>query len=427
MKIYALALLCILGVSAHSQSEKQYISIKAELKTGQLGYTGHGPLVMFNNTNDQNSLKKTEFEINGVPEDWVNWYRKEIWFQSYQWVYQNYKQGKIDSVLLAELMGVWNFDTLPGEFTSQEIESVTTLIFRKTKDEKVQFYIDSDLDHNFSDEQIQSIFPQLKFHQVDSILPYAPLIDYELYLNGKVERHQVPFVLEKYGKWMLYTMPVYAEAILGEDTLIVNTVNPDFKEIQVSRIKEIDVEAKRFEGQRAEPGTWVKYSNQWYIVDHFDRAGMELVLEVVDTTQDSISATKGFYAPDFEFDEMISHKSMKLSDLKGKYVLLDFWGTWCKPCVAGIPDLVRLKNDLSEEPFEIVSIAVSSDLESFRILQEKHGMNWFHAWLRKQSGVVDEYKIHSYPTFVLLDPEGKVIDIGSGVGKVKQHVLVDNK
>lgn len=421
MRTIISALFCLFGTFAFSQSET--IRVKAELKTGQLGYTGQGPLVAFRNMSDQNPWKKTEFEITGIPEDWTEWYRQEVWFQTYQWTYQNHKGGKIDSARFAGLMETWQFDTLPGEFTSQEIGSVTTVIFRKTEGDKVEFYVDTDLDHDFSDEHLQTVLPSLKFHQIDSVLHYAPVINYELYLDGKVERKQVPLVFEEYGKWLLYTMPVYAEAILGEDTLIVNTAKPDFKEIMVSQLREIDLGANRNAGHRAESGARVKYSGQWYIIDHFDRAKMELVLEVVDITKDTISPNIGFYAPDFSFKEMDSGNEMKLSDLKGKYVLLDFWGTWCKPCLAGIPDLVELKENLKEEPFEILSIAVSSQLESFDILKEKHGMDWLHAWHPGHDGVAKEYNVTGYPTMVLIDPKGKVLGYEIGISQVKELVL----
>ncbi|WP_417609690.1 TlpA family protein disulfide reductase [Owenweeksia hongkongensis] len=421
MRTIIIAIFCLFGTFAFSQSEK--IRVQAELKTGQLGYTGHGPLVAFKNISEQNPWKTTEFEITGVPQDWTDWYRQEVWFQTYQWTYQNYKAGKVDSARYAELMEVWQFDTIRGEFTSQEIGSVSTVIFMKTnKDDKVEFYADTDLDHDFSDERAQTVFPSLEFHQIDSVLPYAPVVDYELYLDGKVERMQVPFIFEEYGKWLLYTMPLYAEAILGDDTLIVNTSKPDFKEITVSRLSEIDLGANRNNGQKAERGARVKYSGQWYVIDHFDRAKMELVLEVVDTTKDTISPNKGFYAPDFTFNEMTSGKEMKLKDLKGKYVLLDFWGTWCAPCIAEIPDLVELKEELKEVPFEILSIAVSSNRESFDVLKEKHGMDWLHAWQPRQDGVVDEYYVHGYPTFVLLDPKGKVLLYSNTSAEVKEVV-----
>ena len=81
------------------------------------------------------------------------------------------------------------------------------------------------------------------------------------------------------------------------------------------------------------------------------------------------------YAPDFEIVTMDGQR-ITLESLRGKTVLLDFWGTWCPPCRAATPDLVRLATKHAERPFVIVG--VSSD-ESEKVVQDyvqKHRMSW---------------------------------------------------
>ncbi len=391
-----------------------------------MGYTWELPLVMFSNLSDQNSWKKTEFEIKGFPEDGKVWYRKSIWFQTYQWAYQNYKLGRLDSARFAGLMASWKFDTLAGEYTAREIASTTTMLFRKNKNGQIEYYVDTDADRDFSDEVLYTAFPKLMYNQIDSALPYAPVIDYELFLDGKVERSSVPFIVEEYGDYLTYTIPVYAEAVLGKDTLIINTPKPNFRRIMLSEKADLNSASIRNDGAKNEEGERVNYSGQWYTIDHFDRATMELVLEVVDATKDTISATKGFYAPDFSFNEMISEQKMSLSDLKGKYVLLDFWGTWCKPCIAGIPDLVSLKEELKNQPFEILSIACSSQMEGFEALRAKHGLDWLHMWHPRDESVVSDYNVDSYPSMFLIDPKGKIVGYNLSMEEIKGIVKNQN-
>ena len=119
----------------------------------------------------------------------------------------------------------------------------------------------------------------------------------------------------------------------------------------------------------------------------------------------------GAVAPDFEY-KTIKGKVGKLSELRGNYVLLDFWGTWCGPCVGEIPNLKKAYASYHKEGFEILSISNDNfdeqKLESY--VTEKE-MSWNHV-LEGQSGLIQKtYKIMSYPSLFLIDPDGKVVNI----------------
>ncbi len=425
MKSAIFTFLICWSIPAISQTET--IRLKAEVKTGQPGYTGIAPIASFRNLSDSNPWKKTEYEISGIPEGWTEWFRESIWFQTYQWTYQNYKMGKMSADRFGSLMDSWGFDTVAGQYSSKPIACETTMIYRKTNDGKVEYMVDTDVDHDFGDEKVYEAIPNLKYSQIDSLVAFAPVLSYELFIEGRIEKRQTPFIVKKseisgVGDIITHTMPTYAEVTIGTDTLIVNSGRPDFSRIMVSRKAELDPNSSRFLGKKLENGSRAKYDGKWYTIMDFDLVRNELVLEMIDITKDTIAANEGFYAPDFEFDEMISGHHISLSDLKGKYVLLDFWGTWCKPCIKGIPDLVELKEDLKEEPFEIISIAIASDREAFDILKDKHGMNWLHAWHPTHQGFKKDYNIDSYPTVFLLSPKGKIVGYNLSTAQVKAMV-----
>ena len=121
----------------------------------------------------------------------------------------------------------------------------------------------------------------------------------------------------------------------------------------------------------------------------------------------------GSAAPDFQY-KTIMGKEGKLSDLRGNYVLLDFWGTWCGPCVAEIPNLKKVYATFHEKGFEILSI--SSDKFDEQKLEEyvtEREMTWQHV-LEGQTGSIQKlYQIRSYPSLFLIDPEGKVVSIST--------------
>lgn len=116
---------------------------------------------------------------------------------------------------------------------------------------------------------------------------------------------------------------------------------------------------------------------------------------------------------DFEFVTLDGAKR-KLSDYKGKTVLLDFWGTWCGPCVAEIPNLVKVYKEFKDDDFEIISI--SSDLlmnakttKEFKKFVEQNKMNWVLVLDDKKNPIQNLYSITHWPTLFLIDKNGVVI------------------
>jgi peroxiredoxin len=121
----------------------------------------------------------------------------------------------------------------------------------------------------------------------------------------------------------------------------------------------------------------------------------------------------GSIAPDFEYKTVMGAKG-KLSDLRGNYVLLDFWGTWCKPCVNEIPNLKKVYAEYHQEGFEILSISSDSfEAEKLKEYVTEKDMNWLQV-LDGQSGPMQQlYKIMSYPSLFLIDPDGKVVSMNN--------------
>ncbi|HEX2868193.1 MAG TPA: TlpA disulfide reductase family protein [Ignavibacteriales bacterium] len=116
-------------------------------------------------------------------------------------------------------------------------------------------------------------------------------------------------------------------------------------------------------------------------------------------------------APEFEF-ETIKGEKKKLSDFKGKYVLLDFWGTWCGPCVGEIPNLVKAYKQFKDKGFEIISVSSDfingkKDKDYLKKFTDEKDMSWNHVL---DGGMIHRaYKINHWPTLYLVDKEGKVI------------------
>jgi TonB family protein len=112
------------------------------------------------------------------------------------------------------------------------------------------------------------------------------------------------------------------------------------------------------------------------------------------------------FAPNFSV-VTLEHEFVDLISLKGKVVLLDFWGTWCPPCVAAIPTLKDLQKRHAKDPFVLLSVSSDGDEAVVRNFAEKNRLEWPQYWDRDRKVQV-AFDVRAYPTYVLIDDEGIV-------------------
>jgi thiol-disulfide isomerase/thioredoxin len=119
------------------------------------------------------------------------------------------------------------------------------------------------------------------------------------------------------------------------------------------------------------------------------------------------------FAPAFSFTSD-QGEYIALDDLKGKTVLLDFWGSWCKPCVMSTPGLIKLQKKFAEQSVVFLSIAHDKE-SSWRAYLDKNHLEW-PQFLDNGDRIIRQFNVHAYPTFILLDGDGIVRARVSGYG-----------
>ena len=117
-------------------------------------------------------------------------------------------------------------------------------------------------------------------------------------------------------------------------------------------------------------------------------------------------------APEIE-TQLIDGTPFKLSDLRGKYVLLDFWGSWCGPCIRDFPSLVALHDKYGDDVV-FVSVALEKNDERWKEVSEKAGFSWKHqivedAKVVLASPIARDYGVLDIPSKFIITPDGKLI------------------
>ena len=122
---------------------------------------------------------------------------------------------------------------------------------------------------------------------------------------------------------------------------------------------------------------------------------------------------EGMDSPKFANYENYNGKTTSLDDLQGKYVYIDIWATWCKPCKAEIPFLKKLEDKYHEKKITFVSISIDSEKDHniWKEMVAEKELSGIQLFSDKDwnSEFIKNYLVNSIPRFILIDPGGKII------------------
>jgi thiol-disulfide isomerase/thioredoxin len=112
--------------------------------------------------------------------------------------------------------------------------------------------------------------------------------------------------------------------------------------------------------------------------------------------------------PGFILSDM-GGKAHSLSHYRGKVVMLNFWATYCGPCIKEIPSMQRLKEKLAGKPFEILAINMAEEQADVAAFLQRHKIQVNFPILLDQEGtVIEQWMISAVPTTFIIDPEGRI-------------------
>jgi thiol-disulfide isomerase/thioredoxin len=122
---------------------------------------------------------------------------------------------------------------------------------------------------------------------------------------------------------------------------------------------------------------------------------------------------EGYYVPKVNA-KTVDGNRFEFANYKDKYILLDFWGTWCVPCLKALPEIKKLNERFSDKDFVLVSVANDKDLEQVRRSISNNDMKWINVFQNEIAGgnqvdLIKKFKVSAYPTLILIDKDGKII------------------
>ena len=131
------------------------------------------------------------------------------------------------------------------------------------------------------------------------------------------------------------------------------------------------------------------------------------VAETVEVETSNAVEADGVMAPDFTLNDL-NGKPLTLSSLRGKYVILDFWGSWCGWCIKGFPQMKEYYQKYAGK-FEILGIDCNDPEAKWKAAVEKYELPWLHVYCPRDSNVLDLYEIQGFPTKIIVGPDGKIV------------------
>src|SRR5262249_53992426 len=114
----------------------------------------------------------------------------------------------------------------------------------------------------------------------------------------------------------------------------------------------------------------------------------------------------GRMAPDFALE--VGGKAMHLSDFRGKVVLLDFWASWCAPCVEETPSLIALQRSISERGGLVLGVSMDDDPAAYQKFLQDKGVN-FPTFLDASKSIPSRYGTSMFPEAYLIDRDGRIV------------------
>ncbi|WP_428330733.1 TlpA family protein disulfide reductase [Mucilaginibacter sp.] len=375
----------------------------------------------------------TTFIAHIPKKNYLNWSLRRIAYYNLQATYENLPETPERKKLFKEFIKKYEFDTT--YLTKQKISGNYIYLFTALDQYgNKHVIIDANNNHDFSDDHEYVLndksqtLPTLKANlmyydgilirnawvpiQIDAFHTLFPDNYYHTELDKKLDVMINILLVNKTGT-----------AIINNQSLKINILNYD--ELHPKSPFQINIQKLPFDKKNnndyryKQSDTLALEGNLYTIKDLFHN---KLHINYIGKGTNK-NAETGTLAPPISSVDIQTNIPFVLKPNSGKYTIIDFWGSWCLPCIKLIPEVKKLQVKHKQE-IQFVSIAYDklTDISKVQNLIKKNEMSWIQLLDDKNNkdGIIEQYKVNDFPTCLLIDPFGKVIFRGIGENGLKE-------
>ena len=398
--ISLILLLCIPMIAGFDQTnDDEIILLPITMKNGYGPFSpGFGLLRWQEEKKPDNPWFNCDIEVDNLPEHWQETSVDCFWFDAHQFVYQNYHQGNLTGEFFENLKVSWGMD-MERAFSKEPIKCYTHIAMGKTAIGETEIMIDANNDHDFSDEALVVPAPG----PIKGIKnPEFTEVKIESLHDHQVVEFTTAIAIFYMGEKLLINVPQYAEAALEGQKI---SISFDFHNLSFEQtILCLNDDANNL----VEIDNYFEIDGQTYQNLGVDFNRQVLQLKKINHDDILYSAQIGYHAIPFAGKEFTTGDSIKLDYFRGKYVYLDFWGSWCGPCRHEIPNMKKAYSQLDTARFAMLGVAFDKPDKLKKAIDELE-VEWPQIISHQQNDICGNYNIVGYPTTYLLDPDGKII------------------
>lgn len=413
IKVLLLLGICLCLLTGCKKDNILKLPITYQKGIGPFESSGGGSIALYNDDKN-NPWKNTFLKVSGVPKNLTDTKVGDIHSDIYQYVYQNYHLGNISKEWYDELKIMWNWEPDTLNLSKEPIKCRAAFAIGNDSIGNAMVVVDANNNYDFSDDEP---FMPIVFNSNldwDSLAKNEAInVTFERLLNNKKIQFKAPLIITTLNQdhYLLCNFAQYGTAKL--DNHLISIQSTKFRDLSYENVgitinqsfngEKIDLQKVVFNNEYLEIG------NNLYKNLGVNRNEDVLLLENMNLSKNQIRSTQIGNKPfDFSEKQFQKHNMISLDRLRGKYVLLEFWDTWCGPCIKEIPNLKTIYNKTDKSKFEIIGIVGDNPTTVLEKFANKHGITWPQI-IDYSNKIKEKYGVRGIPATFLIDPEGKII------------------